>query len=102
MHGRLRSERSRTMSNEKAGAKCPFDHTAVGSMSNRDWWPNQLRQDILHKHSSRSNPMDKGFNYAREFRSLDLAAVKRDLSALMTDSQDRWPADFGHYGSLFI
>jgi catalase-peroxidase len=70
--------------------------------SNRDWWPNQLRLDILHQHSSKSNPMDEDFNYAREFKSLDLAAVKNDLLALMTDSQDWWPADYGHYGPLFI
>ena len=70
--------------------------------SNRDWWPNQLRLEILHQHSSKSNPMGKEFNYAREFNSLDLAAVKKDLEALMTDSQDWWPADFGHYGPLFI
>ena len=70
--------------------------------SNRDWWPNQLRIDILHQHSSKSNPMGEDFNYAEEFKSLDLAAVKKDLLALMTDSQDWWPADFGHYGPLFI
>ena len=70
--------------------------------SNRDWWPNQLRLEILHQHSSKSNPMGEDFNYAREFDSLDLAAVKNDLEALMTDSQDWWPADFGHYGPLFI
>ena len=70
--------------------------------SNRDWWPNQLRLEILHQHSSKSNPMGADFNYAREFNSLDLAAVKRDLEALMTDSQNWWPADFGHYGPLFI
>ena len=70
--------------------------------SNRDWWPNQLRLDILHQHSSKSNPMGEDFNYAEEFKSLDLAAVKKDLAALMTDSQDWWPADFGHYGPLFI
>lgn len=71
-------------------------------MSNRDWWPNQLRIEILHQHSSRSNPMGEDFNYAKEFKSLDMAAVKRDLAALMTDSQHWWPADFGHYGPLFI
>jgi catalase-peroxidase len=71
-------------------------------MSNRDWWPNQLKIEILHQHSSRSNPMGEDFNYAKEFKSLDLAAVKKDLAALMTDSQDWWPADFGHYGPLFI
>jgi catalase-peroxidase len=71
-------------------------------MSNRDWWANQLRLEILHQHSSKSNPMGEDFNYAKEFKSLDLAAVKKDLAALMTDSQDWWPADFGHYGPLFI
>jgi len=72
------------------------------STSNRDWWPDQLNLKILHQHSPLSDPMDKGFNYAKEFKSLDLAAVKKDLQALMTDSQDWWPADFGHYGPLFI
>jgi len=71
-------------------------------MTNRDWWPNQLKLDILHQHSSKSNPMGEGFNYAKEFKSLDLAAVKKDLRELMTKSQDWWPADFGHYGPLFI
>jgi catalase-peroxidase len=87
------------MSNE---AKCPFNHTAGGGTSNRDWWPNQLRLDLLHQHSSKSDPMGGNFEYAKEFNSLDLAAVKKDLAALMTDSQDWWPADFGHYGPLFI
>src|SRR5512136_675764 len=76
--------------------------TAGGGTSTRDWWPNQLRLDILHQHSSKSDPMGNDFNYANEFNSLDLAAVKKDLAALMTDSQDWWPADFGHYGPLFI
>jgi catalase-peroxidase len=71
-------------------------------MTNRNWWPNQLNLDILHQHSSKSNPMGEGFNYAKEFKSLDLAAVKKDLRELMTKSQDWWPADFGHYGPLFI
>jgi len=71
-------------------------------ISNRDWWPNQLKIEILHQHSSKSNPMGEDFNYAKEFKSLDLASVKKDLAALMTDSQDWWPADFGHYGPLFI
>jgi catalase-peroxidase len=82
--------------------KCPFNHTAGGGTSNRDWWPNQLRLDLLHQHSAKSNPMGEGFNYAKEFKSLDLASLKRDLAALMTDSQEWWPADFGHYGPLFI
>jgi catalase-peroxidase len=83
-------------------AKCPFHHAAGGGTSNRDWWPNQLKLELLHQHSSKSNPMGEDFNYAKEFKSLDLAAVKKDLAALMTDSQDWWPADFGHYGGLFI
>jgi catalase-peroxidase len=78
--------------------KCPFG----GGTSNRDWWPNQLRLDLLHQHSSKSNPMGEDFDYANEFRSLDFAALKKDLAALMTDSQDWWPADFGHYGPLFV
>jgi len=83
-------------------SKCPFHHTTGGGTSNRDWWPNQLRLDILHQHSSKSNPMGEAFNYAEGFKSLDLATVKKDLAALMTDSQPWWPADFGHYGPLFI
>ncbi|MEO8158672.1 MAG: catalase/peroxidase HPI [Betaproteobacteria bacterium] len=82
--------------------KCPFNHAAGGGTTSRDWWPNQLRLDILHQHSARSDPMGDEFDYAREFKSLDLAAVKKDLAALMTDSQDWWPADFGHYGPFFI
>ncbi|MGA9120999.1 MAG: catalase/peroxidase HPI [Bacteroidota bacterium] len=80
--------------------KCPV--TAGKGTSNQDWWPNQLPLDILHQHSSKSNPMGEDFNYAQEFKSLNLAAVKKDLLALMTDSQPWWPADFGHYGPLFI
>ena len=83
-------------------AQCPFHHVAGGGASNRDWWPNQLKLELLHQHSSKSNPMGEDFDYAREFKSLDLAAVKKDLAALMTGSQDWWPADFGHYGPLFI
>ncbi|MGP8116983.1 catalase/peroxidase HPI [Methanoregula sp.] len=75
---------------------------AGGGISNREWWPNQLNLKILHQHSPRSNPMGEGFNYAGEFKKLDLAVVKKDLQALMTGSQDWWPADFGHYGPLFI
>ncbi|HUI30299.1 MAG TPA: catalase/peroxidase HPI [Candidatus Acidoferrales bacterium] len=80
--------------------KCPV--TGGRGTSNREWWPNQLRLDILHQHSSKSNPMGEDFNYAKEFKKLDFAALKKDLRALMTDSQDWWPADFGHYGPLFI
>ena len=87
------------MSNE---AKCPFHPTAAQGPSNRDWWPNRLRLDLLRQHSSKSNPMDADFDYRKEFKSLDFAAVKRDLAKLMTDSQDWWPADYGHYGPLFI
>ena len=83
-------------------AKCPFTHAASAGPSNRDWWPNQLNLKVLQQHSPLSDPMGKGFNYATEFKSLDLAAVKKDLGALMTDSQAWWPADFGHYGPLFI
>ena len=83
-------------------AKCPLHHTSGSGTSNRDWWPNQLRLEILRQHSELSDPMGEDFNYAKEFKSLDLAAVKKDLMALMTDSQDWWPADFGHYGPLFI
>jgi catalase-peroxidase len=80
----------------------PFNHAAGDGTSNRDWWPNQLKLDILHQHSSKSNPMGGDFNYVKEFKSLDLKAVKKDLQELMTRSQDWWPADFGHYGPLFI
>ena len=79
-----------------------FQHTSGGGTSNQDWWPNQLKLDILHQHSSLSDPMGKDFNYAEEFKTLDLQAVKKDLIAVMTDSQEWWPADFGHYGPLFI
>ncbi|QET05054.1 MULTISPECIES: catalase/peroxidase HPI [Cupriavidus] len=82
--------------------KCPFNHAAGGGTTNKDWWPKQLRLDLLSQHSDKSNPLGKDFNYAEAFKSLDLAAVKKDLTALMTDSQDWWPADFGHYGGLFI
>jgi catalase-peroxidase len=77
-------------------------HIAGGGTTNLDWWPNQLKLDILHQHSSKSNPMGEDFNYAKEFKSLDLQAVKKDLAEVMTKSQDWWPADFGHYGPLFI
>jgi catalase-peroxidase len=83
-------------------SKCPFGHTAGGGATNRDWWPDQLRLDILRQHSSKSDPMGEDFDYAAEFESLDYDALKADLHALMTSSQDWWPADFGHYGPLFI
>jgi len=84
-------------------AKCPFSHaTAAGGTSNKDWWPNQLRLDLLHQHSAKSDPMGQGFDYAEAFKSLDYAALKKDLATLMTNSQDWWPADFGHYGPLFV
>jgi len=89
-------------------ARCPFSHAAVNPtvsgtvQTNADWWPNQLRLHILHQHSPKSDPMGEAFNYAEAFNSLDLDAVTRDLTALMTDSQDWWPADWGHYGGLMI
>jgi catalase-peroxidase len=84
-------------------AKCPFSHaTAAGGTSNKDWWPNQLRLDLLHQHSAKSDPMGQGFDYAEAFKSLDYAGLKKDLATLMTNSQDWWPADFGHYGPLFV
>lgn len=83
-------------------SKCPFNHAAGGGTTNKDWWPNQLNLNFLHQHSSLSDPMGEDFDYATEFKSLDLEAVKADLRAVMTDSQDWWPADFGHYGPLFV
>jgi catalase-peroxidase len=96
-----------TMDNNNSGGKCPFTGSIVkqqagGGTSNRDWWPNQLKLNILRQHSAKSNPMGDDFNYAEEFKTLDLAAVKQDLVDLMTDSQDWWPADYGHYGPFFI
>ena len=90
------------MSIEKTEAQCPFSAAAGVGTTNRDWWPQQLRLDLLHQHSSKSDPMGREFDYAEAFKSLDLAAVKKDLTALMTDSQDWWPADFGHDGGLFV
>ena len=92
------------MSTEAKESKCPFHHGAAltGGTTNRDWWPNQLKVELLNQHSNKSDPMDAGFDYAKEFKSLDYAALKKDLAKLMTDSQDWWPADFGHYGPLFI
>nr|AAQ87566.1 Peroxidase / Catalase [Sinorhizobium fredii NGR234] len=82
--------------------KCPVAHTVPKGRSNRDWWPDQLDVQVLHQHSGLSDPMGKAFNYAEEFKKLDLEELKKDLHALMTESQDWWPADFGHYGGLFI
>jgi catalase-peroxidase len=83
-------------------AKCPYREESSGPRSNSDWWPNQLNLNVLHQHSSLSDPMGEDFHYAEEFKNLDYAALKKDLEALMTDSQEWWPADFGHYGPLFI
>ena len=88
-------------------SKCPYSamhgaRTHAGAQSNADWWPGRLNLQILHQHSAKSNPMGGQFNYAEEFKKLDLAALKKDLYALMTDSQEWWPADWGHYGGLFI
>ena len=88
-------------------SKCPVlggthRHAAVGSTSNQHWWPNQLNLRVLHQNSSLSDPMDKDFNYAEEFKTLDLDVLGEDIEAVMTTSQDWWPADYGHYGPLFI
>jgi catalase-peroxidase len=97
------------MGNDNNGGegKCPFHGGAMtqnagGGTRNRDWWPNQLNLNILRQHSSMSNPMGENFDYAEAFKNLDLAAVKKDLVDLMTESQDWWPADYGHYGPFFI
>ncbi|MGY3643977.1 MULTISPECIES: catalase/peroxidase HPI [Pseudomonas] len=87
------------MANE---SKCPFNHAAGGGTTNRDWWPNQLNLKILSQHSPKSDPLGQDFDYAKAFKSLDFQALKQDIRALMTDSQDWWPADFGHYGPLFV
>ncbi|MGA1684832.1 MAG: peroxidase family protein, partial [Gemmobacter sp.] len=93
------------MDGQSAG-KCPFMHgsvtTSAGAQGNREWWPNQLNLRILHQHGHSPDPMPAGFSYAEAFKKLDYVALKRDLHALMTDSQDWWPADWGHYGPLFI
>ena len=83
-------------------SKCPFNHTTSGTKTNRDWWPNQLNLKLLHQNGPETDPLGPAFDYGREFKKLDLAAVKKDIYALMTDSQDWWPADYGHYGPLFI
>ncbi len=102
MEKHTHSSKSSHTNNGNGEAKCPFHQPAGSGTQNHDWWPNQLKLNILRQHSSLSNPMGEKFNYAEEFKSLDLAALKKDLHALMTDSQDWWPADFGHYGPLFI
>jgi catalase-peroxidase len=86
----------------KRPGRSGFDRHSARGTTNRDWWPNRLNLDILRQHCAKSNPMGEDFNYAEEFKSLDLAAVKKDLQDLMTDSQDWWPADYGHYGPMFI
>ena len=90
------------MSTERTEAKCPFNAAAGVGQTNRDWWPQQLRLDLLHQHSAKSDPMGPDFSYAEAFKRLDVPALKADLTALMTDSQEWWPADFGHYGGLFL
>jgi catalase-peroxidase len=90
------------MPDSDPAAACPVPHTTLGARSNRDWWPNQLNLEVLHRHSALSNPMGEDFDYASEFATLDLEEVRRDIVAVMTTSQEWWPADFGHYGPLFI
>ncbi len=91
-----------TKSKDPLTGQCPFNHIAGVGRTNRDWWPNQLRLELLHQHSRKSDPMGGDFDYAKAFKSLDYKALKRDLVKLMTDSQEWWPADFGHYGPQFI
>ncbi len=83
-------------------AQCPFNHAAGGGTTNQDWWPQQLRLELLAQHSAKSNPLGESFDYAAEFAKLDYFALKKDLLALMTDSQPWWPADFGHYGPQLV
>src|SRR5437763_5082867 len=94
-----RSERNMDAKTDESAGKCPVMHT---TRTNRDWWPNQLNIQVLHQNSALSDPMGEAFDYAKEFKTLDLNAVIKDLHALMTESQDWWPADFGHYGPLLI
>jgi catalase-peroxidase len=96
-----------TVHHPGAAGKCPFTggqlkQTAGGGTRNRDWWPNQLNLNILRENSSLSDPMDKGFDYAKEFKTLNLQEVKKDITAVLTTSQSWWPADFGHYGPFMI
>lgn len=96
------SDHKHSSTTSESANGCPFHHPVGGGTQNQDWWPNQLKLNVLRQHSSLSDPMGEKFNYAEEFKTLDLASLKKDLTALMTDSQDWWPADFGHYGPLFI
>lgn len=89
------------MSNTTSATKCPF-HPAGSGTTNQDWWPNQLRVDLLNQHSNRSNPLGESFDYADEFKKLDYAALKADIKKALTDSQEWWPADWGNYAGLFI
>ena len=98
----LRTDDMKTKAQDKTAGACPFHNIAGVGMTNRDWWPGRLRLDLLHQHSSKSDPTGKGFAYAKEFKKLDYKALKKDLVKVMTDSQDWWPADFGHYGPFFI
>ncbi|MFT4879435.1 MAG: catalase-peroxidase, partial [Flavobacteriales bacterium] len=98
---------SKSSYNTNSESKCPFSGGAVknsagGGTSNKDWWPNQLNLDILRQNTAKSNPLGEDFDYTEEFKKLDLKALKQDLYGLMTDSQDFWPADYGHYGPFFI
>ncbi|MEY3711889.1 MAG: hypothetical protein RL104_672, partial [Bacteroidota bacterium] len=95
------------MDTTQSTGKCPFTSertkaAAGGGTTNKDWWPNSIKLNILRQHNEKVNPMGADFDYAKEFMTLDLAAVKKDLAALMTDSQEWWPADYGHYGPFFI
>lgn len=96
------ADQKHTGASSNGAGKCPFHQTGGGGTQNQEWWPNQLKLNILRQNSSLSDPMGEKFNYAEEFKSLDLKALKNDLEKVMTDSQDWWPADFGHYGPLFI
>src|SRR6266702_4572814 len=98
---RTRLEKNMDAKTDESAGKCPVAH-ATAARANRDWWPNQLNLQVLHQHSTLSNPMGEAFDYAEEFKKLDIEALEKDLHALMTDSQEWWPADFGHYGPLFI
>src|SRR5690606_5440153 len=95
------------INDDSAAAKCPYiggtqHHVAGGGTTNNDWWPNKIRLNVLRKQINISNPMGKDIDYRKEFQSIDYDALKQDLTNLMTDSQDWWPADYGHYGGLFI